>query len=66
MTFGRLSIEVRVRAPVAGMIYLDGRRHRPKATEAGAGCCRLRVRAWLDRVTGAVLIALGLQIATEA
>jgi threonine/homoserine/homoserine lactone efflux protein len=27
---------------------------------------RLRVRAWLDRVTGAVLIALGLRIATEA
>ena len=33
---------------------------------AGDFLRRLRVRAWLDRVTGAVLIALGLRIATEA
>ena len=33
---------------------------------AGDFLRRSRVRAWLDRVTGAVLIALGLRIATEA
>jgi threonine/homoserine/homoserine lactone efflux protein len=33
---------------------------------AGDFLRRSRVRAWLDRVTGAVLVALGLRLATEA
>lgn len=33
---------------------------------AGDFLRRTRVRAWLDRVTGAVLVALGVRIATEA
>ena len=33
---------------------------------AGDFLRRTRVRAWLDRVTGAVLVALGIRLATEA
>ena len=33
---------------------------------AGDFLRRSRVRAWLDRVTGAVLVAFGIRLATEA
>jgi threonine/homoserine/homoserine lactone efflux protein len=35
-------------------------------TRAGDFLRRPSVRAWLDRITGAVLVALGIRIATEA